>query len=609
MKPASDKDNFPKPTRWTRVDAIEAFGVCYVVSGDWRAPVVETLGARAIDPFSATTTHPTEAAALAHVRQAARAEAEREISRVEGIMSDRSFKARLAVARSFKALRRNGVGILATESIFSHRLKEYRSLLKNGVPDKVKRLPERVRLPIVLPVGLPIHVVDTRGFPGRPLERRLDEVKAYHLVESSNHAEFDALPRYELKDTPGLFSFDFPEIDGMRLALHGFHTGLSGFILEQAADDHVERFAKAIQSGLTNVPETAQRSAIPKEVALEGLASSMPEEVRVPSPATSPGTDSEPSPAPSAPQIPEATEASPEAVADPGPPPPADEPSVASETSSLIDATPPAPSLPVLALPVVAPSAPPPGSSPEGSAPTLTSEPPLAAVVEAEATVARDVLEPPVAVAPKGDTSADFALDRFEAAFVDEIVARSAEIPAAVSEHAPESGKPGFFARLKGRFARKKTDAIEDLISEAVNEPLALPPPTIDLVPVTVFERAVTTETVDAPPTLTVEEAPVTFATAPWEGWLDDLPAAEDGASGKDESVQSERPAIDGSRLPEFAGFLSRGGLTTYRPANRSRAASPLHRLLSDMAPSLAGEIPDAKAEDDVAKDAESAAA
>lgn len=248
----SKHDNFPKPTRWTRTTAIEAFGVTYLHDDAEGKPIREVLGRREPHPWEALhstmTAFSTDGEAILHACSLARDKAEREIEEIDARMSGRGTRLRLALARNWKPAREREIGLLATESILDRRRRECQDILEKGVRPEVKRLPDDVRIPIVLPLALPVHVVDMRGFPEREVTLREATIVARDFIEAHDHPGYDILPRYRVEGLEGTFSYDQDSI--VHKTLEGTPDGLRIFLLKQFALAHIHGFSNIVQDRL-----------------------------------------------------------------------------------------------------------------------------------------------------------------------------------------------------------------------------------------------------------------------------------------------------------------------------------------------------------------------
>jgi hypothetical protein len=248
---ASDKD--PAPTqarqRWTRAAAIEAFGVRYVQRRSWREPVVEALGSHATaeEALEGCRTYATESSAIQRVQAEAREDATRELDRCDAFLDARSVRFRLSLARTWRVARRKEVGILATSSILEQRRREQRALLRNGVSVPVRRLPDPIRLPVLLDEGVMVHVVDTRGFPRSPLRIESRPILALSFVEAPSHPDFDQLVRYRVRNLDGL-GYDHVARSGDRLS--GAPTGVEVFLELSGAEGFVGGYATDVLARL-----------------------------------------------------------------------------------------------------------------------------------------------------------------------------------------------------------------------------------------------------------------------------------------------------------------------------------------------------------------------
>lgn len=282
MKPIlSPHDNFPRPTAWTRTTAIEAFGVTYLHDTAKGAPIREVLGKREAPPSapgSTVTAHATDGEALAYASNLARAEAQRELDDIETHLAGKGTRLRLALARNWKPAREREVGLLATESIMDRRRRECREIIEKGVRLPVQRLPEGLRMPIVLPLHLPVHVVDMREFPMREVQLEESHIVAHSFVEVEDHPAYDVVVRYHVHRMPGSFSYDHPGL--VHRTLEGTPEGLRIFLLRGAAVDHIHDFSQTVQDrlvkGLTPVVSIAPR-ALPSPASLAAPAPLAPE--------------------------------------------------------------------------------------------------------------------------------------------------------------------------------------------------------------------------------------------------------------------------------------------------------------------------------------------
>ena len=248
----SPHDKFPKSTRWTRTTAIEAFGVTYLHDSAEGAPIREVLGRREPHPWeglhSVVTAFATDGEAIGYACTLAREEAEREIESIDGQMSKKGTRFRLALARNWKPAREREIGLLATESILDRRRRQCMEILDRGVRPEVRRLPEGLRMPIVLPLGIPVHVVDMRGFPEREVSLREATVVGREFVEAQDHPGYDILARYRIDGLEGTFSYDQDEL--VHKTFEGTPDGLRIFLLRAHALAHIHDFSSVVQDRL-----------------------------------------------------------------------------------------------------------------------------------------------------------------------------------------------------------------------------------------------------------------------------------------------------------------------------------------------------------------------
>ena len=274
MKPiVSPHDNFPRPTAWTRTTAIEAFGVTYLHDTSKGAPIREVLGSREPPlptPGSVVTAHGSDGAAIAYANSIARAEAEREIADIDTHLDGKVNRLKLGLARNSLFARNKLTGLLATESIMDRRRRECLDIVENGVRTQVRRLPESLRMPIVLPINLALYVVDMRDFPLREVQLTEARIQSHSFVEVEGHPAFDVLVRYHVEGMQGAFSYDHPAL--LHKTLESTPDGVRVFLLKAAALDHITEFSTLIQDrlvqGLAPVVSIAPRS-LPSPTAAE----------------------------------------------------------------------------------------------------------------------------------------------------------------------------------------------------------------------------------------------------------------------------------------------------------------------------------------------------
>lgn len=257
-----------------RRDAIALFGVRYLHGGGFRNPVVEVLGRDAEDPDHAADRigFEREEDAVLHVRNRARSDAQHEIAKIEAFLSRRRVRLQLWVSRNWKRARDKNIGLLGTEAILAASRRELRAIVKDGFTPRVARLPERIRLPAVLPLDTPVHVVDIRGFPARPVRALTTRIVSRTIVNTPGSEHFDAVVRYALADLAGSFRFDTRDPTVRRL--DGAPDGVEAFLDEADAVASFSSFAEHVASQLrasaaewaTRVPCTVDLADLAEEI-------------------------------------------------------------------------------------------------------------------------------------------------------------------------------------------------------------------------------------------------------------------------------------------------------------------------------------------------------
>ena len=230
-----------------RAAAIGAFGVSYLYANP-REPVVEVLGWHKADPDPGRnrTVYSSEPPALAHARKALVDEIEREIARLDPIVATRSARIRLWFARNWPRMRDAETGILATEALLDKLYRRRADLLEGRERVEIRRLPPVLRMPRILSVGAAVHVIDLSRFPDEKASLKVDSIRQRRVLAVHEHSAFDAVVRYELTATPGVFALDTPDIAAVQLS--GQDPYVRVFLHESDARRETQRLSENMRS-------------------------------------------------------------------------------------------------------------------------------------------------------------------------------------------------------------------------------------------------------------------------------------------------------------------------------------------------------------------------
>lgn len=229
-----------------RTDCIRTFGATYLHGGSHREPIREILGRHPRDPDPARDHRcfASREVAVAHVRGLARQDAEADLARLDGSVTPTGTRVRLWLARNWPSYRRHEVGPLASQAILAARRREQRDVLRHGYEPRVILLPDGLRFPVLIDVGAPVWVLDLSRFPHERVSLKVDEVVGRSVLNLDDHPLFDALVRYELGDTPGLFGLDSSDPSTSKLS--GPDDVVRAFMSEASGMREIARMAATL---------------------------------------------------------------------------------------------------------------------------------------------------------------------------------------------------------------------------------------------------------------------------------------------------------------------------------------------------------------------------
>ncbi len=249
-RPSVDTDH--RPIRLSglveRHEAIALFGATYLHGGMPRDAVVEVLGrhARDPDPGLGRKCFQSREAAVAHVRELAKSDARAEIDRIDAASAPMGDRVGLWMARNWPSFRGRQVAALATEAIRDKRRRECMSIVRDGFSPRVVLVPDGVRFPRMVEIGDPVWVLDLTRFPIEPVGLRPDVVVGRSVVNVVDHPYFDALLRYDLAETAGLFALDSPDPETSQLT--GTDEGVRVYLSEEDGRREIARLADTLSA-------------------------------------------------------------------------------------------------------------------------------------------------------------------------------------------------------------------------------------------------------------------------------------------------------------------------------------------------------------------------